>query len=238
VRLRGEVSFGRQSHLASAARLYSAGSMAPPTNQEIEIKLRVHDLAALLIGLRRIGAASKGRVFERNTIYDAPGSTLRQAGRLLRLRLETLVPRSAPVSGTRLVRPKLRPRRAILTGKAPAHWRGPRASPARYKERLERELVLRNPTQFARAIISLGLRPSFIYEKFRSTFELPDLHLDLDETPVGTFLELEGSPGAIDRAARALGFTPRDYFRGTYWDVYAADCHRRGRPLKNMVFPS
>jgi adenylate cyclase class 2 len=212
--------------------------MARATNREIEIKLRVHDLAALLRALRRIGAASKGRLFERNTIYDTPDSAFRQAGRLLRVRFETPVPRSASAPGTHLVRPKLRPRRAILTAKAPPHQGGRRSASVRYKERLERELVLHDPTQLARSMTSLGLRPSFIYEKFRSTFELPDLHLDLDETPVGTFLELEGSPRAIDRAARALGFTPRDYFRGTYWDVYAADCRRRGRPLKNMVFPS
>jgi adenylate cyclase class 2 len=212
--------------------------MARATNREIEIKLRVHDLAALLRALRRIGAASKGRLFERNTIYDTPDSAFRQAGRLLRVRFETPVPRSASAPGTHLVRPKLRPRRAILTAKAPPHQGGRRSASVRYKERLERELVLHDPTQLARSMTSLGLRPSFIYEKFRSTFELPDLHLDLDETPVGTFLELEGSPRTIDRAARALGFTPRDYFRGTYWDVYAADCRRRGRPLKNMVFPS
>jgi adenylate cyclase class 2 len=212
--------------------------MARATKREIEIKLPVHDLAALLRALRRIGAASKGRVFEQNSIYDTPDSAFRQTGRLLRLRLETPAPRSARATGTRLVRPKLRPRRAILTAKAPPHPGGRGSHRARYKERLERELVLHDPTQFARAIASLGLRPTFIYEKFRSTFELPDLHLDLDETPVGTFLELEGSPRAIDRAARALGFSPRDYFRGTYWDVYAANCRRRGQPLKNMAFPS
>ena len=212
--------------------------MARATNREIEIKLRVRDLATLLRALRRIGAASKGRVFEHNTIYDTPESAFRRAGRLLRLRFETPVPRSARATGTHLVRPKLRPRGAILTAKAPPHQGGRRSGSARYKERLERELALHNPTQFERAIISVGLRPRFIYEKFRSTFDLPELHLDLDETPVGTFLELEGSPRAIDRAARALEFTPRDYFRGTYWDVYAADCHRRGRPLRNMVFPS
>lgn len=238
MRLGGEVSLGGQNHPACATRLYSTGSMDQPTNREIEIKVRVHDPAALLNGLRRMGAVSKGRVFEQNTVYDTQNSAFRRAGRLLRLRLETPAPRSARATGTRLVRPKLHPRRAILTAKAPPHPGGRGSHRARYKVRLERELVLHDPAQFARSITSLGLRPSFIYEKFRSTFELPKLHLDLDETPVGTFLELEGSPRAIDRAARALGFTPRDYFRGTYWDVYAADCRRRGRPLKNMVFPS
>jgi adenylate cyclase class 2 len=210
--------------------------MGRTTNREIEIKLPVHDLAVLLRGLRRIGASSKGRVFEQNTIYDTPESAFRRTGRLLRLRLETPARRSPAIRGPRLVRPRLRPRRAVLTAKAPPHPAGRRPARARYKERLERELLIPNPALFSRTLGSLGLRRSFIYEKYRSTFELAGLHLDLDETPVGTFLELEGSPQAIDRAARALGFTPHDYIRGTYWDVYAADCRRRSRPLKNMVF--
>jgi adenylate cyclase, class 2 len=210
--------------------------MARPTNREIEIKLRIHDVAALLNRLRRIGATSKGRVFEHNTIYDTPDSAFRRTGRLLRLRLETPVPRSAAIRGTRLAYPKSRPRTAVLTAKTHPHAGSRESARARYKERLERELLILDPAQWPRTLRSQGLTPSFIYEKFRSTFELAGLHLDLDETPVGTFLELEGSPRAIDRAARALGFTPRDYFRGTYWDVYAADCRRRGRPLKNMVF--
>jgi adenylate cyclase, class 2 len=210
--------------------------MAQPTKHEVEIKLRVQDLAALLNRLHRIGARYKARVFEQNILYDTPDSAFRRAGRLLRLRLETPVPPGPTDSGTRLVRPKLRPQRAILTAKAPPRPGGRGSHRARYKERLEREVVLHKATQFVRVIKPLGLRPSFVYEKFRSSFELPELHVDLDETPVGTFLELEGSPLAIDRAARTLGFEPREYIRDTYWDVYAADCRRRGCAVKNMVF--
>jgi hypothetical protein len=67
---------------------------------------------------------------------------------------------------------------------------------------------------------------------------MPELHLDLDETPVGVFLELEGDPQAIDRAARALGYLHHDYVRGTYWDLYRAECERRGRIARNMLFPT
>jgi adenylate cyclase class 2 len=210
--------------------------MASATNREIEIKLRILDLPRLVRDLHRIGTTSLGRVFEQNTIYDTSDSAFRHAGRLVRLRLETLAPRSAAKRPVRLARPKSHPTRGILTAKAPPHVSGKTSGPARYKERLERELVIRNPGGWPSALRSLALRPSFTYEKFRSTFELAGIELDLDETPVGTFLELEGSPEAIDRAACVLGFVPRDYIRGTYWDVYAADCRRRRRPLKNMVF--
>ena len=129
-------------------------------------------------------------------------------------------------------------RRTILTSKAPAALRSPRDR--RYKEKLERELVVPgSPTHWDRKLRSLGLRPGFRYDKIRSTFRLrrlPGLAIELDETPAGTFLELEGLPHDIDRAARALGYSSRDYYRGTYWDVYVADCRRRGITPRNMVF--
>jgi adenylate cyclase class IV len=212
--------------------------MHRPTLREIEIKLRIFDQPALLRQLHQIGARFKGRVFEQNTIYDTTDSAFRRTGRLLRLRLETPAPRIATVRGVPLIRPKRKPYRAVLTTKAPP-YRGIRGSAsARYKIRLEREMTVRNPARWHRTLHSLGLRPSFIYEKFRSAFELSGLHLELDETPAGAFLELEGSPPAIDHATRELGFKPRDYLRATYWDIHAADCCLRGRPLKNMVFPT
>jgi hypothetical protein len=62
------------------------------------------------------------------------------------------------------------------------------------------------------------------------------LHVSLDETPVGVFLELEGAVPEIDKVASALNFSPPDYIRATYWDLYAADCRRRGRTPRNMLF--
>jgi adenylate cyclase, class 2 len=202
--------------------------MGKATHREIEIKLRITDLPALVQKLRRMGAVSRGRVREQNTLYDTPQAAFRGSGRLLRLRLESPAPAGRRVSGEP---------RGVLTSKAPP--KEPRGGAAfRYKERLERELRVHAPAQWPQKLRALGLKPSFCYDKFRTTYRLPGsrLHLDLDETPVGNFLELEGRPEAIDRAAHKLGFAPRDYIRGTYWDVYVADCRRRARSPKNMVF--
>lgn len=191
---------------------------------ETEIKLRVRDLPELLRRLRQIGAREHRRVFEENVLYDTPASDLRRLGRLLRLRIET------PKSGRH---------EAILTAKAPAPEKsgGGRRKPSFcHKQKLEREVPVRDHRRIARLLRAIGLGPSFRYEKYRTSFRLRDLHLDLDQTPAGTFLELEGSPAAIDRAARALGYSQSDYIRGTYWDLYAADCLRHGRKPKNMVF--
>ncbi|MGH9745501.1 MAG: class IV adenylate cyclase [Candidatus Acidiferrales bacterium] len=205
------------------------------TNREIEVKLRVIDVQDTLHKLRNLGARYENRVLERNTLYDTPDSDFRGRRTLLRLRIETQAPRPGAAAASQARPESAIPSRTILTSKAPATLRS--ASDRRYKEKLERELILRGPpASWDRILRSLGLHPGFRYEKYRTTFRLPQLALELDETPAGTFLELEGLPRAIDRAARALGYSPRDYYRGTYWDVYAADCRRRGRTPRNMLF--
>ncbi len=203
------------------------------TNLEIEIKLRVADLPTLIRRLRRLGAVTRGRVLERNTLFDTPDAAFRRQGRLLRFRID------APA---RSVFSPAGPSRAALTFKAPAPLRSGRGSRSAarplYKEQLERELVIRAPRRWPSILRSLGFRPGFYYEKYRTTFRLGRLHLDLDETPVGIFLELEGNPQMIGRVSRKLGYSPADYIRSTYWGLNAADCRRRGRIPGNMVFHS
>jgi adenylate cyclase class 2 len=198
------------------------------TIREVEIKLRVQDVPALLSRLRRLGAKPRGRVLEQNTLYDTPDFDLRRDGRLLRLRVE------APAASRLFPAGK---ERRILTSKSPPSpgaGHSPRVS--RYKERLEREAIIHGPHGWPDVILSIGLRPGFRYEKYRTSFRLRGLHLDLDETPIGTFLELEGPPRAINRIAKALGHSKRDYIRDTYWELYVKDCRRRGRVPRHMLF--
>jgi adenylate cyclase, class 2 len=195
---------------------------AGQTKLEVEIKLPISEPRQIIDRLLRLGARQHDRVLERNTLYDTPESDFRCRGCLLRLRAEK------PTKGAV---------RALITAKAPPPERTRNAEPSRYKERLEREASVADPARAKRLLSSVGLRPSFRYEKYRTAFDLLGLHIALDETPVGAFLELEGRPAAIDRVARRLGFSPSDYLRATYWDLYAADCRRRGREPRNMLFP-
>jgi adenylate cyclase, class 2 len=196
------------------------------TPTEIEVKLRISDLGEILARLEHLGASSRGRVLEQNTLFDTPDSAFWRAGRLIRVRIETPAPSRGGGGGQRS---------AVLTAKAPPSIQRRAGKPSRYKERAESELALTNPASFIRSLTHLGMRPSFRYEKYRTSFRWETLHLDLDETPVGVFLELEGQPRAIDRAAKVLGFAVKDYLRATYWDLYAADCRRRGVTPKNML---
>src|SRR5712692_10429364 len=84
--------------------------MKPPGNQEVEVKLRVTDGAAMRRRLARLKMrpAPAGRVHEMNTLFDTPEGGLAKHGQLLRIRLE-----EAP--GKRAT-----PGQAILTYKGPA----------------------------------------------------------------------------------------------------------------------
>lgn len=195
--------------------------------REIEIKLRVHDLNDMLRRLRRIGAVSRGRAHEMNTLFDTPDSAFLRYGRLLRVRQQA----SAPGHGL-----GGQPRSAILTSKAPPVPTRGKGRSRNYKEVQEREEPVKDAARLAQSLKALGFRPGFRYEKYRSSFRLGSLHLDLDETPLGLFLELEGSPAAIDRTARSLGYGPKDYIRATYGSLYIAECCRRKVKPGNMLF--
>ena len=111
------------------------------------------------------------------------------------------------------------------------------------REEIETELVDGETVQ--RIFEGLGLRGWFRYEKYRTTYVLPARHawakgllIEMDETPIGTFVELEGPGEAIDRAAKELGYSPRDYVVKNYLVLYLDECKREGKTATHMVFGS
>jgi adenylate cyclase, class 2 len=182
---------------------------------EIEIKLALNDPAATLrrlaeLGFRRV----RRRSFERNTLFDFPDSRLRNADSLLRLRLEG--------------------KRSRLT------FKGPRVNNDRFKERFEIETDVKDGPEAARILEALGLRDAFRYEKFRTLYRRrgdPD-HAEVayDQTPLGTYLELEGPRRWIDEVARGLGFPRREYITASYGRLYFEWCQAQGKEPTNMVF--
>src|ERR1700693_1284354 len=146
----------------------------PPRHHETEIKLRVANPAALCMTLRTLGARLLHRVHERNTLFDSPRQRLRKKGQLLRLRSErTLGPSKAPV---RYLLTYKGPGLQLRGGPSPARFLG--VSPGslrRYKVREEVETPVSEPQRLARVLTSIGLVPSFRYEKYRTTYRLPRL---------------------------------------------------------------
>ena len=54
----------------------------------------------------------------------------------------------------------------------------------------------------------------------------------MDETPIGTFLEVEGDAEGIHAAASAMGFGPSDYLTDSYVGLFLASGGKG-----DMVFP-
>ena len=181
-------------------------------SSEIEIKLKIPNAPHGRRLLRANGfRVSKRRVFEANTVFDTPGLALRKTRRLLRVRHVG--------------------RESILTYKgAPV--------PSKHKSREELELSLSDGRTFAVILDRLGYRPTFLYEKYRTTYRELQVsgEVTLDETPIGVFLELEGSPRWIDRTARRLGFTEDDYILDSYGRLYLEWCKVEGVQPANMQF--
>lgn len=208
---------------------------------ETEIKLRIADSRALQRGLKRLGArpvGKGGRVQEENLLFDTPDGKLAKLGQLLRIRTElTPGPRN-----------KKRGPRVVLTFKRPVEEPSHRESASfhrDYKVREEIELEVADGAALGRIFAALGMKSWFRYEKFRTTYALPGskawakgLLIELDETPIGTFVELEGPPAAIDRASTELGFSKQDYILKNYLVLYVEECRRRGEQPGDMVFPA
>jgi adenylate cyclase class 2 len=213
--------------------------------RETEIKLKIDDVKRLRRVLKKLGARpvgpGLGRVHEENLIFDTPQGGLAKHGQLLRIRTETADARGRARktdSHARVVltfkRPVVRPT-ASETSPAP---RGP------HKVREELEMEVTDAAKLTEIFEGLGMSGWFRYEKYRTTFRLPTskewargLLIELDETPIGTFVELEGPAAAIDRAAGELGYAKRDYVLKNYLTLYVEDCRRRGDQPAHMLFP-
>jgi adenylate cyclase class 2 len=212
----------------------------PGCVHEIEIKLRVASLSAIQATLKRFHArVISPRSHEFNTLYDTPSQALRQRGQLIRIRTERIAGRA----GRKQVR---EPERSVLTYKAPIRTPKPEGKrsitatvQSRFKIREETEVTFSGADSMDQILRGLGLIPQFRYEKYRTTFVLPrisGLKIELDETPVGNYIELEGSPSGIDRAASLLGYAPSEYITATYGGLYLADCRRCGEKPGDMLF--
>jgi adenylate cyclase class 2 len=109
-----------------------------------------------------------------------------------------------------------------------------------FKIKEEAEVSVAGADEMARILRALGFHPVFRYEKFRTTYAFPGVHelkIELDETPVGIYLELEGPVAVIERGARLLGYRRPDYLKETYGSLYLAECQHRGIKPGNMLFP-
>lgn len=189
-------------------------------HRETEVKLPVADLDATRKRLRALGfRVSHARSLEDNFLFDTPDRELRKVRSILRLR--------------------------YYGGKFVVTFKGTPAVDSFYKSRLELETEVENPDVIRAIFEALGYQRVFRYQKFRTCYapaqsssSAASCEVALDETPIGNFLELEGSRRWIDGVARKLGYSRGDYSTQSYGALYLEECRKKNQLAGDMIFPA
>jgi adenylate cyclase, class 2 len=88
-----------------------------------------------------------------------------------------------------------------------------------------------DPVRLVEMLDALGYEVRFRYQKYRETWRRGRCEIVVDETPIGNFIEIEGTEDDIHEVASALGFERGAYIDESYATLFFS---RGGRG--HMVF--
>ncbi len=177
---------------------------------EREIKLRFSSPVEARTSIIRAGATPmRGRRLQEDCLLDSADEQLHQRRCVLRIRIEH--------------------GRTLLTFKGPVQ-------PSPMKLREEIETVAGDGDALLHLFEELGFRVWFRYQKYREEFAWEDVIVALDETPIGTFVEIEGGEQGITEMAHALGRVQAEYIVDSYRTLFCE--HRQTHQLAatDMLF--
>lgn len=176
---------------------------------ERELKFACDDLEAVRERLADLGAERQAAAaFEDNLVFDRNGE-LEGAGRVLRLRSDR--------------------RGARLTVKGQARFE------EGLKLRDEREISVGDPAETRLLLEMLGYEVVQRYQKMREEWQLGSVLAALDHTPIGDFVEFEGSKAA--QVASRCGFEVEAAEQRSYIHIYADHLREHPDAPPQMVFP-
>ncbi len=183
-----------------------------PATLEREIKLRFESPELAREAVLATGATPlRSRRLQEDCLLDTDDEVLHRRRCVLRVRMEC--------------------------GKSLLTYKGP-VQPSPMKLREELETVIGDGPVLLRMLEELGFHVWFRYQKYREEYALEDVIVAIDETPVGTFVEIEGGDRGITDMAAALGRGPSDYVLDSYRGVFVQHCQQLGLCLQDMLFDS
>ena len=182
---------------------------------ETELKFAVEDIPDFRRRVLELGLGLRTeRSFEENILYDTPGRDLRGKRQLLRIR---------GYGG-----------RWLVTHKRVGDDDG---ADQRYKVRIETETLVEDGDAMAEVFQQLGFGPVFRYEKFRTEWDAAEGgHLVLDETPIGTWAELEGEPRWIEEMLEKLQVGPERCTTESYGALFLHWKEQMASPVDDLTF--
>lgn len=177
---------------------------------EREVKLRFDTPAQARAAVVAAGAIPiHARRLQQDSLFDTDDESLKRQRSVLRIR------RDGPTS--------------ILTFKGPVQ-----PGPMKLREEIETAAA---DGDMLRAIFDrLGLRSWFRYEKYREEFTAEGVIIAVDETPVGTFVEIEGTSDGIYAMAAAMGKGVGDFILDSYYRLFMKTREPLGFKGPDMVF--
>jgi adenylate cyclase class 2 len=180
-------------------------------NIETEVKIYVQSLNAAARRLQSVGAELVlPRTYERNVRYENAEQTLTKSGIVVRLRQDT---------------------RVWLTYKSPGTTTG-----NNIRSRFEAEVEVGDFDTMQTILGQLGYYPFMVYEKYRTTYMLDDTEVVLDEMPYGNFIEIEGNPEAIERAAARLEISDAPRFAQSYTALFDVVRQNMRLDIRDLTF--
>ena len=183
--------------------------MTIENNIEIEVKLKINNIEDLKIRIKDLNFLNiQKRGFEKNIVFEHPQLKLKNKGQLLRLRKTG--------------------QKSVFTLKKPD---GIKPEKQNYKIRREIETEIKDYDKLKIILDFLGFKPYFIYEKYREIYKKRNTQIMIDETPIGNYIEIEGTAADIDQTAGLLGFKKKEYITKSYFTLFL-ETGRRG----NMCF--
>ena len=180
------------------------------TYNETEIKLYVPDLQPVQQKLEAAGATLKApRVYERNVRYDDAEHTLTLSGKVIRLRQDTRVRLTYKEDGK------------VTDGVV---------------SRFEAEVEVSDFDAMETILGKMGYSPYLIYEKYRTTYELDDAEIVLDEMPYGNFVEIEGELETIKKLITTLELGAARQYEGSYSTLFERVRQKLGLTFTDLTF--
>lgn len=182
--------------------------MSVPLEREVKLRFDNADVAREAV-IAAGATPRKGRRLQSDVLLDTRQRELSAQSQVLRVRIEA--------------------GRSFVTFKTPAEH-------PTMKLREELETGVADGERLITILERAGFHIWFRYEKYREEFVFDDVVIAVDETPIGTFVEIEGSDRGIASAARALGREPADYIIESYRALFVRFCQQGGLPATDMVF--
>lgn len=190
-----------------------------PTETEVKIKIgSIDETKNKLLNLN--AELYKKRALETDEYFDKKAS-LRKTGKVLRLRDNSIL----TYKGHEQNKQK---------NKYEKKQKNKQNMKQTMKIREEIEVMIDNAENLKKILEKIGFSVSARKEKYREAYVLNLTKICIDETPIGNYIEIEGTKEGVKQIAIALGFSEKQFIKKSYstlWEEYARQHKIKGDML-------